>query len=258
MDNKTLLTNILTKQDYNIKLQIPENYNLSDHVVVYSSGNLWRIVLLDIMTSYPLLYDTYTNNEQSYLITLVVCPKSLRAIVFKGTFTIKNYEDNKMFLTDSNDNILPIDLAVKINKQNITLPNRRSEVKIMTLKNAIITVPDATFIVTDKPFVKQNVYYSDMLDFNSSIIPENLIHPKTLIYVIQYKSHKSDDDKYSIVIGKNFSKDAVTGYDFKNDGYISYFTEFQNKIINREGYVFSCLWYIAKADYKNSRIIYIY
>ena len=254
---QSYVNNILTKDDYIVNNILPSLYNLYDYVVIYFDGNKWKLVLLDIMTSYPILYDTYQNNEKTYDITIALCPISLRSVVFKGKFKIKTYDNTIMLLTDDNNNILPIDLGQKLNTNNIMLSNRRSEIKIMILKEALIYTSDPLFITTDKKYVKNNTYYNDMLNYNNEIIPDGLIHPKTLVYIIQYKSIKKDEKKYSIIISKNYKNNIVSGYNFKNDGYISYLAEFQTKIINRDGFIFPCLWYIAKLSYPNSRIVYI-
>jgi hypothetical protein len=253
---------ILSEKDYDIEYEIPEHYKLTDNVVLYCVGSRWRIIQLNVMLIYSILYDKYITDDNKYDITLVVCPRSLRSVVFKGHYKIKLYDDDKMILEDEEKNILPIDLSVKIDKKNSILPSHRSEVKIMTLKNAMMLSPDASYVILKKNKQKKvkkiGSYYGDSKDYNESEINDGFINPKTLVYIIQYKSQKKDEEKYSIVVGKNANKERASGYDFKKNGFIEYFTKFQEKIINREGYIFPCLWYVAKKDYENARVVQIY
>jgi hypothetical protein len=87
---------------------------------------------------------------------------------------------------------------------------------------------------------------------------DGLIHPKTLIYVIQYKTYNTGEEKISLVLGKDAVKNDVTGYDIKKSGLYKYLSTHKQKIINRDGYLMPMLWYIAKSVYKTSRLVYIY
>jgi hypothetical protein len=236
------------------------NLNLTDNIVAYNNGIIWKIVPLKIMLRYSFLYDYYYVEDKKYLVTLVVCPVSLRSVLLKGKFEFKQYNNTQLILQENETHdILPIDLNSKIDENFIVSKTKRSEVKILTLKNALLLIRDFMYVSVNKKKIKKHmrkIYYSNLLDNNNKkIISE--FHPKTLIYIIHYKSRKTGKDKYSLVIGKNISKTEVTGYDIQKSGVSEYLNNYQQKIINREGYTYPCLLYVALKEYDKSRIVYL-
>ena len=98
MNIELLKTKILKKSDY----QIVQNYdkiNLYDNVILYSIGNgKFRIVDLNILLSYPVIYDTYQEDTLSENISVIVCPLSLRSIILKGILKINSYDNTLLIL----------------------------------------------------------------------------------------------------------------------------------------------------------------
>ena len=99
-------------------------------------------------------------------------------------------------------------------------------------------------------------YYTNYSLINNTTI-EHLVHPKTLVYVIQYKSAKSNEEKTSILLGRDMNNANVTGYNIKKSALFEYLSKYWRKIINKNGFVMPCLWYIAKNDYKDAKVVYI-
>lgn len=251
---------VIDINDYKITNGEDLNLNLIDNMVIYNNGVSWRIIPLNIMLRYSILYDYYYIENKKYLVSLIVCPISLRSVLLKGKFVFKQYNETQLILQESEThNILPIDLNSKIDDNFIVSKTKRSEVKILTLKNALLLIRDFIYISVNKNKIKKHmhkIYYSNLLDNNNNkIISE--FHPKTLVYVVHYKSFKTKKDKYSIIIGKDISKTKVTGYDILKSGVSDYLNNYQQKIINREGYTYPCLLYVALNEYKTSRIIYL-
>ena len=158
------------------------------------------------------------------------------------------------------DNLIPIDSGLKIDKKYIIENNKRSEIKIMTLRSAIIFAPDAKYMILNNdieiiPIIKLE-YYSNNLDYENNEL-NILIHPKSLVYIIQFKSFISKDDKTTILLGKDINKLQVTGFDFKKSKIDYYLSKNESKILNRSGYIIPCLWYIAKIDYPDAKLVYI-
>ena len=157
----------------------------------------------------------------------------------------------------------------------------------MTLKNSLSFAPDAVIMSTKQsliPIIDLSYYTNTILISNqitddnmssdsdsqsqqksesqkSSLVginsDQHLVHPKTLVYVIQYKSAKSNEEKTSILLGRNMDKTTVTGYDIKKSGLLEYLGKHGHKIINKSGFVIPCLWYVAKNNYKYAKVIYI-
>jgi len=231
----------MIKQDeYEVNNGEDSPLNLTNKVVLYTDGDLWKIVPLSIMKKYPILYDCFhESGEGIYPITLVVCPISLITIVLKGLYTFEKYNDVIILRSDS--------ITFPIN--NIPKNIKRLEAKILTLKNAITLVRDISYIILKKQPTKKTEKLKSYYKDNP--------YDKSLVYVISYKSFKTKNDKYSIIIGKNINKDTITGYDISKSGVLEYLTKNQQKIINKEGYSFPCLLYMAFKLFPNSRIVYL-
>lgn len=261
--NEKIKNKIITVSDYSFESDHDMTIKLSDQVVLYNSGDGWKIVPLLLAVSYPIIYDKYKFDDKIYDITIAACPLSLRATVFKGIFEFETYQNDIMILKESaTTNLLPIDSGYKIDKKYVIENNKRSEVKITTLRNAIIMAPDAKYMILSKKLVKKidpivgTDYYSNMLDYTGKEL-NALIHPKTLVYVVQYKSFVDEDEKVTILLGKDSSKTEVTGFDFRKSKIMEYLSKHHTKIINREGYIIPCLWNVAKTCYADAKIVYM-
>ncbi len=248
MENIDLLKKkYLTQTDYQI-IQNYENINLYDNVILYNIGNnKFRIVDLNIMLSYPIIYDVYQLENKIEDITIVVCPLSLRSIVLEGKFKINSYIDTLLILEDSKDNIIPINMKNKIDSEHIIYPNKRYDVKIMKLKNALIYSSDSTFIVPNdnikiKSIIDQS-YYHNKLNINNEHI-QSKYHPKTLCYLIYYK-------KIAILIGKDKSTDDISGYNLDKSGLTHYLNKNYDKFTEKELFIMPILLYVAIKEYKN-------
>lgn len=268
----TILHNIkdkyLDSSDYIFVNESQDSLKLSDQLLIYNTGETWKAIPLMVSLSYPIIYDKYSLNNEQYDISIIVCPVTLRSVVFKGLFEFVTYNhDYRMILREknnSNDVLMPIDLGVKIDETNgeyIVEHNRRSEIKISTVRSILTLIPDMSFIKLNKnkkidPVLNID-YYSNDLDIDGNKI-DGLIHPKTLVYIIQYKSHTTKKDKVSIMIGKDIDQYNITGYDTRKSEIFNYLDKYSKKIIHKKGFIIPMLWYIAKDIYKQSRIIYIY
>ena len=197
---------ILDIPDYKYSNQSPTSVKLNDKMVIYNTGNKWKIVPLKLMLSYPIIYDKYTvdnDKNETYDVTLVLCPITLRCVMFKGLFEFETYDNMRMILREKGKNVLlPVDLNIKINDEYILEKNKRLETMIVTLRNSLIIAPDSLHLECDKKIdcVMSEKYYNNTLDLEENEL-DFLIHPKTLVYVIQYKS--ADEEKVTIVIGKD-------------------------------------------------------
>lgn len=238
---------------------VDNNLSLLDNVLLYNSGSQWKIIPLNLALSYPIIYDKYAHEDQTYDITIILCPITLRCSIFKGIFEFETYHNYTMILKEKNlDVIIPISMGMRIDKQYIIHPNRRVEVQISTLKSALMFIPDTIFMISDKKIhpVIDIEYYSNLKDIDQNNL-EGLIHPKTLVYIIQYKSFKSNEEKVSILLGKDASQNSVSGYDMKKSEIIKYLDKYNQKIINRGGFIIPMLWYTAKESYKLAKVVYI-
>lgn len=252
---------IISLDDYEYHSDHNMTLKLSDQVLLYNTGDQWKVVPLLLALSYPIIYDKHTIDDESYDVTIVVCPVTLRSVIFKGIFEFETYDKYTMILKEKDTtNLLPIDSGFKIDKKYVIESNKRSEVKIITLRSALIFAPDVKYMIISKkseikisPIIELS-YYSNEKNLSGEDL-DGLIHPKTLVYIIQYKSYVEEDDKTSIVLGKDVNKSAPTGYDSRKSKIFIYLNKQNSKIMNREGYVIPMLWWVAKIDYPISKVI---
>jgi hypothetical protein len=239
--------------DHNLPLK------LSDHIVLYNLEDTWKIIPLTIALSYPIIYDKCTINNEIYNVTIVVCPITLRSNMFKGIFEFETYQNYTMILKEKNsDSLIAIDLGYKMDKKYIVEQNRRSEIKLLNLRSALISSPDAQFMITsvDTDPIMDIDYYSSVKDVKGKEL-DCLVHPKTLVYIIQYKSYDETTEKLAIILGRDMNKFNATGYDVKKSGLFEYLGKYRQKIINRGGYIMPMLWYFAKDIYKTAKVVYV-
>jgi hypothetical protein len=253
---------ILYEKDYYFVTEFESNIGLSDNILMYNSGDQWKIIPLSVALSYPIIYDTFSISNENYKVSIILCPFTLRATIVKGIFEVETYNDTKMIIKDKDNNLMPINLGYTIDTNYIIHSNKRIDIKISNLRTAIINYAnDSLFMKTNKNIIINPIlneeYYTNNIDMFNNELDEGLIHPKTLTYIIQYKSHKNESEKTSIILGKDCNKNSVTGYDLKKSGLFEYLKKYETKIINRSGYVMPILWYIAKEDYPDAKVIYI-
>lgn len=252
----------LDMADYKFESDHDDSLKLKSNVVLYNTGNSWKVIPFDVCLSYPVIYDKYSNTEETFDITFIICPVTLRSIYLKGKFEFLTYDKTcKMILreVEHHDTLIAIDIGTKINKKYVVQSNKRSEVKITTLRNALTFLPDALFLNLNKKinikYVIEKEYYENNLDINGDEIESNLIHPKTLVYLIQYKTDKTHSS--IIVMGKDISSNKVTGYDAKESRVFEYLDENQKRIIGNGGFVMPILWHTSKIAYPNVQYVYV-
>ena len=56
---KTIKDKVLNTIDYVFVHDIPENLKLKDNVLLYNTGDTWKIVPLKLALSYPIIYDKF-------------------------------------------------------------------------------------------------------------------------------------------------------------------------------------------------------
>jgi hypothetical protein len=275
---------ILNVKDYTFVQEHNSLLKLSDKILIYCLGNQWKIIPLQVALSYPIIYDKFVDDE-NYDVTIVLCPITLRSIALKGIFRLKTYVDTTaqgnnsgnpivqsansgnritMVLEDNDSNLLPIDLGFKIDKKYVIRSNKRVDVKIMTVRTAITSFSSDSLYLKVNADIKlepifDSAYYSNNIDHMNGTLDEGLIHPKTLVYIIQYRDAHSTNakEKISIILGKDSDKNNVSGYDLKKSNLINYLYKYQSKIINKSGYIMPMLWYTAKEIYPHAKVVYI-
>ena len=268
--NKNILqTRILTKKDYKTTNTPHKYFNIHKNVVCFFNGIDWNVINLSDMLRYPILYYDFWSEkfEKTFINTLLVCPLTMRAIIYKGkieivdvvgdTLVLLNKDTNDEFLMDSpytgkfNDD----DKEKKI-KSHI----KRHEVKLHRLRDAYMYIVDPKYIVINKDRDVQTVivekYYNNRLTYEGEAIHTTL-HPKTLVYIVQYWSHTDKKYKFSAVVGKDINKDVVTGYSYKDSGIWSYLNRYKHKFADIKAYIYPILWFMVERLYRDIKIIIV-
>ena len=244
-----LFKKTLETSDYEYTQNHILSIKLSDQVILFNIDDMWKVIPLIVSLSYPIIYDNINKDD----VSVVVCPQSLRCSVFKAKYKFNNYHDNIMILKNIDTNELePIIQKINVGSKTLFNNSKRYEIKIMTLKNALMLVPDLLILQTNKSIkpILNIKYYSNKYDIDNNKL-KSTIHPKTLVYVIKYKSMKSAKNKKIILFGSDVSKNTVSGYDLHKSGIMNYLEKYKYKILENSGYIYPILWFtqMSKTDF---------
>uniref|UniRef100_A0A6C0EBV5 Uncharacterized protein n=1 Tax=viral metagenome TaxID=1070528 RepID=A0A6C0EBV5_9ZZZZ len=243
--------------DYTVTDIPSPDVSLSDIVFIFFNGVFWNIITLDTVTRYPIIYNKYASDNSQIDVSVIICPLTLRSTIVKGKFRFVKYENATMILTNDDNDLLRNDIGMIVNEKHQVMPNKRFEIKIKTLRSALIDFQDCKYLnpVEKKNPIINNKYYLNDLSIDGSRISSD-IHPKTLVMVIQYLSSKGEN-KNTVIVGADAQKIKATGYDDKSTYFNKYLKKYYDKMIERKGYVINILWCYVKYIYKNAKIIYL-
>jgi hypothetical protein len=254
MDNQY---NILTNDDIIINDDIIKSLALSDPVISFNNGNYWIIMPLDIMLRYPIIWTKLYTDTKIIDVSIVLCVRTLQISMFDSTLKFHSYIKNKLFLSNNENSLIPIDNNISIDIDKNLEYNKRYQVEIQTLRNALIDYNDVKYLHINKKgkYVLNKDYLHNYLDYENIKIDELIYHPKTLIHLIQYESHNKK--KITLLIGSDATNIEPTGYDKKKSGFDKYVATYVNKIIEKNAYIMPILYYQAKILYPDSRVVHI-
>ena len=246
--------------EYNINSEPPKYIALSDPVLCFNNLNEWIIIDLDIFLKTPIIWTKIYKDNSAIDASIVVCPHTLRASVFENKLKSVKYDDNdRLILTDDEKTLIPIDLNIAIDINSELEPNKRYQVYIQTLRNALVDYYDIKYLHPNKKnnkYIINKKYLSNRLDeYDNEITSDLTFHPKTLVHILQYTSLKNGQKKITILIGKDANNIDFKGYDNKKSGFDEYLMNFSDDIIKRECFIMPILYYKACAIYKHAKFI---
>jgi hypothetical protein len=144
MDIKPVEFEILTK--FYINDIPPKNIKLNKPVVCFNNLNEWIVIDLNEFIKTPIIWTEIYSEDKIINVSIIVCPRTLRCAVFEGKFKSKYYKDDRLFLENEEKSLIPIDLNISIdNEYNLEL-NKRYQLYIQTLKNALIDYYDIKYL----------------------------------------------------------------------------------------------------------------
>lgn len=247
-----------------------KHYNFSDKVLVFFNGSKWMIVKFEIMQKCPILvYEHWSEKHNEYYTnSLVMCPITLRTMIYKGVISIDSIKDLELILHNNNTNdTFPMsnpytgDTDKDGNHKAIKLQVKRYDVKITTLKDVFGFAHDAQYIVPKNKVNKLDIivddeYYKDTNDVYGNTIKthkskHHKLHPKSLVYIIQYYSKSKRKYKRLMLVSDKANNKKITGYTYTKYGVKKYMEDNQDIIVDKRGFVYPMLAYTVKALYKD-------
>nr|QBK88528.1 MAG: hypothetical protein LCMiAC01_02050 [Mimivirus LCMiAC01] len=250
---------------------IPTNIKLKDIVLVYNDGKVWKIVPIKILLRYPIIYDKYydmirTKNGKYIISTISItyCPYTSCGLIYFGKYVpTGEVYNNNIILTNKKNQSSEI-MAQMIGtlysrKTNKPVPGviRREETKIMTLRNALGKYPDCMYLHKTsnsdiKPIVGMDYIKKDKIYY--PITNESIrYHPKTIVYGIEYI--KDAQDKYSVIVGDDATKNKSGGQDYKKAKYDLYFEKKIEDIRDRSGIIIPVYWFAWYSMHPKARVV---
>ena len=251
--NNIKFSNVLTKEDYEISHDLPEKFRLSTSVISYFTGDTWKCVSLLTILKHLVLHDEFVdidNNNTKHNISLIICPITLLSCVVDGILYPKKVEDGMIVFEDE-----------KKNEFNFfTSEFKKREVEIKKIRNIFTDHPDAHYIIPKKQNFHNNLilpkqYYKNLLDYNGKKIDtNNLAHPKSLVYLIEYQESSTNKKKYTTIIGKSVDTISPKGYNGEISGIENYLRKHGDEMRYKNGFVYQILFYVANSKFSDKTI----
>lgn len=270
LDKKLLCSRILTDDSYIvITSDTYKHFKITDNVVCFFNGRDWNIVLLEDMLSYSVLYFDFWSQKDNivYKNSLVVCPITLRSMIYKGRIRILDVVNDRLYLlnTCTKDEFF-MDAPYtghydgEGKEKKIKSHVKRHEVKLLILRDTFMYLIDPKYIVLKNGLKHRSViyerYYTDRLTYNGNRI-YTTFHPKTIVYVVQYYSHSMKQYRYTAIVGRDINKEYVTGFSYKFSGTWNFINKHINEFVKKKAYVYPVFWFMIEKLYPDINIIYV-
>lgn len=251
--------------------RIYSNFGLHEKVVAFFDGRDWNVISLNFMLRHPiLLYKHWSDKEQVYFDnSLLVCPLTMRAMIYKGKIKIENIVDDYELVIrneDTND-VFPISnpytghLDAAGVEKRIKSHVKRVEVKILEHRDMFAFDSDPRYITIELDNESEPIVEPNYLESRFGIKNEELLtifHPKSLVYVVQYYSETDGAYRHLVLISANMSKDEIVGYRYKNERFWSYSEQNKEKLIEKRAFIYPMLWFtIEKVHLANYDVLVI-
>lgn len=267
-DKDLITSRILTEDSYDIIVKDTyKHFNISDKVVCFYNGNDWNIILLDDMLAYPILYFKFWSEKDNtfYDNSLLVCPITMRSMIYKGSIKILDIVDDRLYLfnTDTRDEFFmdspytgSYDEAGV--EKKIKSHVKRHEVKLLTLRDTFMFLIDPKYIVIKEELKQRPIiydrYYANRLTYDGYSI-HTTFHPKTIVYMVQYYSHSMKRYRYTIIIGRDINRDTVTGYSYRASGTWEFISKHMREFAKKRAYIYPIFWFMVDKLYHDVNMV---
>ena len=269
--NKLISTRILKEEDYHIIVKdMYMHFKINDNMVCFFNGKEWNLILLKDMLVYPVLYFDFWHKKDNtiYKNSLVVCPITMRSMIYKGRIQITDIINDQLYLKniDTNDVFLmdtpytgkydSLGKEKKIKSHVV----KRHEAKILTLLNSFTILIDPKYIVLNKDKKKDTIinydYYTNKYSYDNQPIYTSY-HPKTIVYMIQYYSESKKKYIYTAIIGKDINKNVVSGYNYKKSGLWRFLSKNLELYIKKKFFIYPVFWFMVDKLYNDVKMVLI-
>jgi hypothetical protein len=245
--------------EYDINDEPIKSLALSDPVACFNNQKDWVLIDLKQFLKTPVIWTTYYSDEKPIDVSIIVCPRTLRSVIYEGKLTPIYYKNEDLILENKDKNIISIDSNITVDKNSEIEINKRYHLTIQTLRNSLVDYYDIKYLHSksnDKYIINKNYINNRLDEFDQEIpkINEIEIHPKTLVHIIQYLSDKGER-KNTIIIGSDAINTENLGYDNKKSGFDKYLNEYEEKIIEKDSFIIPILYYKAVKIYPNAKKI---
>ncbi len=222
---------------------------LSDDVVFYFNGFKFVVIPLNLMKCYPIIYDTidveYNGSKYNYDVSIIHCPKSGFTFILHGRYILEDYMEDDRIIVSNIENTFK-DNIFDIYKKNSCI--RRWEVRIDKFKNILINHPDFLLVANKQdnfPLFKLTSLYKNS---------KSLIHPLTVVYLLEYKSEKENKDKYTVIVGNDHSKKKPI-FNFKYNGINEYLRKNSHDLQLKCAFIIPIYWHTVNKYYNKAKVI---
>lgn len=213
---------------------MPPKFVKMDHVVgVYNNGSAWRIIPMDILKSYPIVYDKIDNMDAS----VTFCPFTFAMVIYKNHYVLDGTLHNHNIVLKNNKRKL-IQATGKFLDGSFEL--YKWEFKLMTLRNAMIYYPDS-------------VYLNHELSNKQFTLKMPLDYPKKVIHGIHYHTNTTkniSDKKQLAIVGKE-----KYPFDIEQNGTHNYLNKMDEQIREKGGFITPMYLYFWQKLYPETKII---
>ena len=270
LDKELICSRILTDDSYNVIIKDTyKHFKITDKVVCFFNGRDWNIVLLDDMLAYPVLYFDFWSkkDDTTYKNSLVVCPITLRAMIYKGRIQIQDIVNDRLYLlnTDTKDEFFMDSPYTghyddEGREKKIKSHVKRHEVKILLLRDTFMFLIDPKYIVVreelkQRPIIYER-YYTNRLTYDDKGI-YTTFHPKTIVYVVQYYSKSMQRYRYTAIVGRDINKETITGYSYKFSGTWEFINKHMDEFVKKRAYVYPVFWFMIEKLYPEINMVYV-
>lgn len=132
--------------NYDINSIPPKNISLNNKVLCFNNLNEWIIIDLGQFFKTPIIWTKIYSDNKSIDASIVVCPRTLRSSVFEGKLKYSQYDGERLILEREDKSLIPIDLNISIDVNSELEPNKRYQIYIQTLRNALVDYYDIKYL----------------------------------------------------------------------------------------------------------------